>query len=90
MQRYSLLERITFRYKWLSNMKRLKCNKEFFKLFEYTGKLDDQKKSLNMLVNKRYTTKTNKVVEYTIPPLKEITLPIQKKKLLLPHSLKWT
>lgn len=52
VQRHSLLERITFRNKLFSDMKRLKYNIEFFKWFEYTKKLDDQKESLKMHVNK--------------------------------------
>ncbi|KAG5576687.1 hypothetical protein H5410_056821 [Solanum commersonii] len=42
-------------------MKRLKCNIQFFKWFECTEKLDNQKES---------------VVEYKIPPLEEISLPV--------------
>ncbi|KAG5595040.1 hypothetical protein H5410_036272, partial [Solanum commersonii] len=72
------LTKLAFRDQWFNDMKRLKCNIEFFKWFEYTGKLDDKNESLNMLVNKWYTTK-NKVVESTVPPLEEITLPIEGK-----------
>ncbi|KAG5610063.1 hypothetical protein H5410_021344 [Solanum commersonii] len=54
----------------------------FFKWFECTRKLDDQKESLIMLVNKWYTT-SNKVVESKIPPLEEISLPIDVSNLIL-------
>ena len=41
VQTYSLKDRISFRENWCKDMKRIKCNIEFFKWFEYTGKLDD-------------------------------------------------
>ncbi|KAG5576685.1 hypothetical protein H5410_056819 [Solanum commersonii] len=68
----------TFRDQWFNDLKELKCNKEIFRWFGCTRKLDDQNKSLNMLLNKWQTTK-NKVVESTISPLEGITLPVEGK-----------
>uniref|UniRef100_M0ZNU1 Uncharacterized protein n=1 Tax=Solanum tuberosum TaxID=4113 RepID=M0ZNU1_SOLTU len=59
----------------MADMRRISCEIEFFKWFEMTCKIDNQIESLQVIINKWYTT-SNKVVESITPPLEGINIPI--------------
>ncbi|XP_070002055.1 uncharacterized protein [Nicotiana sylvestris] len=73
---YSLDQRKSFKNNWIKDLKRLKCDIEFFRWFELTGQIPNQKESLQMIINKWYT-KNKGTIEATIPPLDEIVIPVQ-------------
>jgi len=75
---YSLKQRLSFKDKWIKDLKRIKCDIEFFKWFEITGQIPNQKESLKMIVNKWYT-KNKGIIEDVNPPLEEILLPVQSE-----------
>ncbi|KAK4728986.1 hypothetical protein R3W88_021974 [Solanum pinnatisectum] len=72
---YTLKERESFRDSWIKDMGRIGCEIEIFKWFEMTGKIDNQTESLQVIINKWYTT-SNKIVESITPPLEGINIPI--------------
>lgn len=73
---YTKPQRLSFKDKWIKDMKRIRCNIEFFKWFELTGQIPNQQESLQMIINKWYTKKGT-IIEATTPPLEEILIPIQ-------------
>ena len=72
---YTLKQRENFREIWMKDMRRIGCEIEFFKWFEMTGRIENCTESLQVIINKWYTS-SNKVVESTTPPLEGINIPI--------------
>ncbi|KAH0763372.1 hypothetical protein KY290_019445 [Solanum tuberosum] len=72
---YPLKQRESFRDLWMADMRRIGCEIEFFKWFEMTGRIENCTESLQVIINKWYTT-SNKVVESVTPPLEGINIPI--------------
>uniref|UniRef100_M1DNV5 DUF7588 domain-containing protein n=1 Tax=Solanum tuberosum TaxID=4113 RepID=M1DNV5_SOLTU len=72
---YALNQREAFRDLWMANMERIGCEIEFFKWFEMTEKIENQIESLQMIINKWYTT-SNKVVEFVTPHLEGLNIPV--------------
>ncbi|KAH0753194.1 hypothetical protein KY285_006342 [Solanum tuberosum] len=72
---YTLKQRESFRDLWMAEMRRIDCEIEFFKWFEMTGRIENCVESLQVIINKWYTT-SNKVVESITPPLEGINIPI--------------
>lgn len=54
-------------------MTRFETEIEFFKWFEYSGQMGNQKDSLQVLINKWHTK--NAIIESSIPPLEGISIP---------------
>ncbi|KAH0682835.1 hypothetical protein KY290_021426 [Solanum tuberosum] len=75
MATYALKHREAFRDLWMADMRRIGCEIEFFKWFEMIGRIENQTKSLQMIVNKWYTT-SNKVVESVTPSLEGLNIPV--------------
>ncbi|KAG5606258.1 hypothetical protein H5410_027750 [Solanum commersonii] len=72
---YTLKQRESFRDLWMKDMRRIGCEIEFFKWFEMTGRIENCTESLQVIINKWYTT-SNEVVESITPPLEGINIPI--------------
>ncbi|KAH0664623.1 hypothetical protein KY285_025829 [Solanum tuberosum] len=72
---YTLKQRESFRDLWMKDMRRIGCEIEFFKWFEMTGRIENCIESLQVIINKWYTT-SNKVVESITPHLEGINIPI--------------
>uniref|UniRef100_M1B5X5 CCHC-type domain-containing protein n=1 Tax=Solanum tuberosum TaxID=4113 RepID=M1B5X5_SOLTU len=72
---YPLKQRESFRDLWMTDMRRIGCEIEFFKWFEMTGRIENCTESLQVIINKWFTT-SNKVVESITPPLEGINIPI--------------
>ena len=70
---YSAKEQKEFGRLWIADMKRLRCDLEFFFWFEKTGRIENQTESLNVIVTKWYTQR-NTVVESTTPPLEGLNI----------------
>ncbi|KAK4366632.1 hypothetical protein RND71_014512 [Anisodus tanguticus] len=75
VETYTEDQRLAFRKTWIADMKRLRCNIEFFRWFQVTGQLGSEPDSLKTLVNKWYTN--TKVVNTVIPPLEKIRIPVE-------------
>ena len=65
-----------FRDIWMKDMKKIDCEIEFFKWFEMTGRIENCTKSLQVIMNKWYTS-SNKIVESLLLFLKESTFQLQ-------------
>ncbi|KAH0665125.1 hypothetical protein KY285_026331 [Solanum tuberosum] len=72
---YTLKQRESFKDLWMKDMRRIGCEIEFFRWFEMTGRIENCTESLQVIINKWYTT-SNKVVESITPPLEGINIPI--------------
>ncbi|KAH0752254.1 hypothetical protein KY285_005402 [Solanum tuberosum] len=72
---YPLKQRESFRDLWMIDMRRIGCEIEFFKWFEMTSRIENCTESLQVIINKWYTT-SNKVVESITPPQEGINIPI--------------
>uniref|UniRef100_M1DZ48 Uncharacterized protein n=1 Tax=Solanum tuberosum TaxID=4113 RepID=M1DZ48_SOLTU len=72
---YTLKQRESFRDLWIKDMRRIGCEIEFFKWFEMTGRIENCTESLQVIINKWYTT-SNRVFESVTPPLEGINIPI--------------
>ncbi|KAH0692698.1 hypothetical protein KY290_020824 [Solanum tuberosum] len=70
---YTLSQRESFRDSWMANMRRIDCEIEIIRWFEMTGKIGNQTKSLQVIINKWYAI-SNKVVESITPPLEGINI----------------
>ncbi|KAM3198755.1 hypothetical protein P3L10_034506 [Capsicum annuum] len=70
---YSAEEQKEFGRLWIADMKRLRCDMQFFFWFEKTGRIENQTDSLNVIVTKWYTQR-NTVVESTTPPLEGLNI----------------
>ncbi|KAH0743047.1 hypothetical protein KY290_031040 [Solanum tuberosum] len=72
---YTLKQRESFRDLWMKDMRRIGCEIEFFRWFEMTGRIENCTESLQVIINKWYTS-SNKIVESITPPLEGINIPI--------------
>ncbi|KAG5593552.1 hypothetical protein H5410_044066 [Solanum commersonii] len=70
---YTLKQRESFRDLWMADVRRIGCEIEFFKWFEMTSKIENCAESLQVIINKWYTT-SNKDVESITPPLEGINI----------------